>query len=258
MTTVIKTAALSTALDITDITTIAIDGDGVFDKLLTLHRLMLTREFKDGRIVGKEYSDTFTKTYIANLELAIRLTMEKEKQAYDIELQEAQIRKMDAETDIAYKQLELITLKLPFEISLIEAQVAKMEADATVAEKQILLAEKELLIKEKELALLEEQVILTAQKVITEKAQTDPSVIGDGSVISMNNKVLAAQVEGFKRSAEQQAANTLLQTWIVRLNNDAALTNDANMLKDNYIGRAVATMMEGVGMSVAGQDESDI
>lgn len=257
MSTVIRTASPSEALDISDVTQVAIDGNGVFDKLLTLHRLMLTREFKDGRIVGKEYSDTFTKTYIANLELAIRLVMEKEKQVYEIELIEAQVKKMDADTDISLKQLELLTQKLPYEIQLIEAQVAKMEADVTIAEKQILLAEKELIIKEKELELLAEQVILTAQKVVTEKAQTDESVIGEGSVISMNNKVLAAQVDGFKRDAEQKAANTLLQTWIVRLNNDAALTNDANMLKDSYIGRAVETMMAGVGIDASGRDESD-
>ena len=90
------------------------------------------------------------------------------------------------------------------------------------------------------------------------KAQTDPSVIKEGSVIDMNNKVLAAQVDGFNRDAEQKAANTLLQTWIVRLNNDAALTNNANMLTDKYVGRAVEKMMAGVGMSTEGKDETDL
>ena len=231
VTKVIKTASPSEALDITDLTTVQLDGLGVFDRMLTLHRLALTREFTGGRIVGKEYSDAFTKTYIANLELSIRLVMEKEKQAYELDLLEGQLAKMEADTLIAGKQLELLS-------------------------KELILKDKELLLKDKELDLMAKQIILTEQKVVTEKAQTDPSVIIDGSVISMNNKVLEAQVEGFKRDAEQKAANTLLQTWIVRLNNDAALTNDANMLKDKYVGRAVEKMMQGVGMSVAGKDES--
>lgn len=306
VTKVIKTASPSEALDISDLTTVALDGLGVFDRMLTLHRLALTREFTGGRIVGKEYSDAFIQTYIANLELSIRLVMEKEKQAYELELLEgqldklsadtlltskqteiasfelteklpkevevmsAQITKMEADTLIAGKQLELLskelelkTQMLPLEIALTTAQIAKMEADATLAEKQLLLADKELtlkdkelLLKDKELDLMAKQIILTEQKVVTEKAQTDPSVIEEGSVIFMNNKVLEAQVEGFKRDAEQKAANTLLQTWIVRLNNDAALTNDANMLKDKYVGRAVEKMMEGVGMSVVGKDET--
>lgn len=270
VTKVIKTASPSEALDITDLTTVALDGLGVFDRMLTLHRLALTREFTGGRIVGKEYSDAFTQTYIANLELSIRLVMEKEKQAYELDLLEGQLAKMEADTLIAGKQLELLskelelkTQMLPLEIALTTAQIAKMEADATLAEKQLLLADreltlkdKELLLKDKELDLMAKQIILTEQKVVTEKAQTDPSVIEEGSVISMNNKVLEAQVDGFKRDAEQKAANTLLQTWIVRLNNDAALTNDANMLKDKYVGRAVEKMMEGVGMSVDGKDET--
>ena len=267
---VIKTASPSEALDITDLTTVQLDGLGVFDRMLTLHRLALTREFTGGRIVGKEYSDAFTKTYIANLELSIRLVMEKEKQAYELDLLEGQLAKMEADTLIAGKQLDLLskelelkTQMLPLEIALTTAQIAKMEADVLLSEKQLLLADKELtlkdrelLLKDKELDLMAKQIILTEQKVVTEKAQTDPSVILPGSVISMNNKVLEAQVDGFKRDAEQKAANTLLQTWIVRLNNDAALTNDANMLKDKYVGRAVEKMMEGVGMSVAGKDET--
>lgn len=302
VTKVIKTASPSGALDITDLTTVSLDGLGVFDRMLTLHRLALSREFTGGRIVGKEYSDAFTQTYIANLELSIRLVMEKEKQAYELDLLEgqlakmeadtliagkqlellnkelelktqmlpleialtnAQITKMEADTDLAYKELEIKTAMLPLNIALTTAQIAKMEADAILAEKQLLLADKELtlkdkelLLKDKELDLMAKQIVLTEQKVITEKAQTDPSVIVEGSVISMNNRVLEAQVDGFKRDAEQKAANTLLQTWIVRLNNDAALTNDANMLKDKYVGRAVEKMMEGVGMSVEGKDET--
>lgn len=256
VTKVIKTASPSEALDITDLTTVSLDGLGVFDRMLTLHRLALTREFTGGRIVGKEYSDAFTQTYIANLELSIRLVMEKEKQAYELDLLEGQLAKMEAETALAIKELEIKTAMLPLTIALTTAQITKMEAEAILAEKQLLLADKELLLKDKELDLMAKQIILTEQKVITEKAQTDPSVIVDGSVISMNNKVLEAQVDGFKRDAEQKAANTLLQTWIVRLNNDAALTNDANMLKDKYVGRAVEKMMEGVGMSVVGKDET--
>lgn len=233
-------------------------GAGVLDKLLKLSRLHLDREFGLGRIQGKEYSDVYLKLYNASVGEAIRLMLEKEKQPFDFRMAEAQIIKMEADTQIANKQLELLIAKLPLEIQLITAQVAKMEADVELANKQLLLADKELLLKEKELELAEKQLQLSEQKIITEKAQTDPSVIKEGSVIDMNNKVLSAQVDGFKRDAEQKAANTLLQTWIVRLNNDAALTNNANMLTDKYVGRAVEKMMAGVGMSTEGKDETDL
>lgn len=256
---------LAAPVTIENLTEVSFDGSGVLDTLLSLSRLHLDREFKQGRIQGKEYSDVYLKLYNATVGEAIRLMLEKEKQPFDFRMSEAQIIKMEADTDIALKQLELLTLKLPLEIELMQAQISKMEADVLLtnkqidlAEKELLLKDKELLLKEKELELAEKQLLLSVQKIITEKAQTDPSVILDGSVIDMNNKVLAAQVEGFKRDAEQKTANTLLQTWIVRLNNDAALTNNANMLTDKYIGRAVEKMMSGVGLDVTGKDENDL
>lgn len=261
-------------------------GAGVLDKLLKLSRLHLDREFGLGRIQGKEYSDVYLKLYNASVGEAIRLMLEKEKQPFDFRMAEAQIIKMEADTAISVKQLELLAKDLllkqadldlkakelehkiqmmPLEVALTNAQIDKMQADSALAakqlilaEKQISLSEKELLLKDKELELAEKQLQLSEQKIITEKAQTDPSVIQEGSVIDMNNKVLAAQVDGFKRDAEQKAANTLLQTWIVRLNNDAALTNNANMLTDKYVGRAVEKMMAGVGMSTEGKDETDL
>lgn len=263
---------LAAPVTIENLTEVSFDGSGVLDTLLSLSRLHLDREFNQGRIQGKEYSDVYLKLYNASVGEAIRLMLEKEKQPFDFRMSEAQIIKMEADTDIAVKQLELLeqelalkTAKFPLEVALITAQVAKMEADViltdkqiSLSEKELLLKDKELLLKEKELELAEQQLLLSAQKIITEKAQTDPSVIQEGSVIDMNNKVLAAQVEGFKRDAEQKAANTLLQTWIVRLNNDAALTNNANMLTDKYVGRAVEKMMAGVGMDVTGKDETDL
>ena len=268
-------------------------GAGVLDKLLKLSRLHLDREFGLGRIQGKEYSDVYLKLYNASVGEAIRLMLEKEKQPFDFRMAESQIIKMEADTAISNKQLELMAKDLllkqadldlkakelehkiqmmPLEVALTTAQIDKMQADTALAAKQLILAEKQislsekelllkdkdLLLREKELELAEKQLLLSEQKIITEKAQTDPSVIQEGSVIDMNNKVLAAQVDGFKRDAEQKAANTLLQTWIVRLNNDAALTNNANMLTDKYVGRAVEKMMAGVGMSTEGKDETDL
>ena len=87
---IIKTVEASN-IPIEDLTEVVLDGNGVFDKFLTLHRLVLDREFKQARIMGKEYSDTFTQTYIANMEMAIRFLMEKEKQAYEIDILEAHL-----------------------------------------------------------------------------------------------------------------------------------------------------------------------
>ena len=328
----IITTTVPTAIPIEDLTQVILDGTGVFDKFLTLHRLHLTREFEEARIQGKEYSEVYTKTYIAHLEQAIQFLLAKEKQAYELNLLEAQAEKVKAEVAIdkynleillpkdgaikdaqlaqvnkqvekldievkkdlyelnnilpkqvdlmsaqidkmqadaanAKKQLEILqwelTNKLPMELALVTAQVDKMKADTDLAKEQLKLTEKELalkdkefILKDKEIAIAEKQLQLAQQKVITETAQTDSSVVKPGSVIDMNNKALQSQIEGVKRDSEQKALQLIIQTWVTRMNNDAAYINDANMLTDKYIGRAVAKVFEGVNISTAGQNEA--
>lgn len=241
----IITTTVPTAIPIEDLTQVILDGTGVFDKFLTLHRLHLTREFEEARIQGKEYSEVYTKTYIAHLEQAIQFLLAKEKQAYELNLLEAQAEKVNGE------------------IVLVNAQVDKMKADTELTKEQLKLTEKELALKDKELtlkdkeiAIAEKQLELARQKVITETAQTDPSVVKPGSVIDMNNKALQSQIDGVKRDSEQKALQLIIQTWVTRMNNDAAYINDANMLTDKYIGRAVAKVFEGVNISTAGQNEA--
>lgn len=292
------------------LTSVELDGTGVFDKLLSLMRLHLDREFNQGRIQGKEYSDVFVKSYTATLDESIKYLLAEQKFQYEkcileeqykeakfnnefilpkeLELKDAQMRKMDADARIAEKELELreamfpltvglaekeiekltadtaIALKkleldeamLPLTIQLTEAQVKKMEADSLLAEKQLELADKELLLKEKELELAELQRELNQWKVETEKAQTMDSA-EPGSAIDWGNKVMEAQYDGFYNDAKQKATDTLLRTWVTRMNNDKAWVNNANMLTDKYIGRAVANMFEGLNIDISLRDEDD-
>lgn len=314
---IIKTVEASN-IPIEDLTEVVLDGNGVFDKFLSLHRLVLDREFKQARIVGKEYSDAFTQTYIANMELAIRFLMEKEKQAYEIELLEAQLcnlekdcetkqynldhilpkelelkdaqmRKMDvdariaekdlelkeamfpltvslaekqiekltADTAIALKRLELDEAMLPLTINLTTAQIKKMEADALIAEKQVELADKELILKEKQLdyqdkqlELLTEQLVLQKQKIKTERAQTESDVAEPGSIIATNVDTLKSQMLGIERDAKQKVLQLMLSTWTTRKNNDAAEENYQNLLTDDVIGAVIQDALGSIGYNI--------
>lgn len=281
----IKTVEASN-IPIQDLTEVVLDGSGIFDKFLTLHRAVLDREFKQGRIVGKEYSDTFTRTYSANLEMAIRFLFEKEKQAYeidlleaqmcnlekdcetkqfnldfmlpkDLELKDAQMLKMQTDAAIAEKDLELRTAMLPLTVALTTAQVAKMESDVLLANKQLELADKELLLKEKQLLqqdkqleLLEEQLLLQKQKIVTEKAQVDPSVVLPGSIIDTNIKALEAQIEGMDRDAKQKIMNMMVGVFNTRINNDTGEPKPDNYMTDRALARVVKDTLESSGMTI--------
>lgn len=176
---------------------------------------------------------------------------------------EAQTVRITAET----------TLKLPEEVSilkkqilqsaaqtdLIVAQAEKTAKEVELAVSQLELAEKELVLKDKSIDLLiaqvetqEAQSDLYAQKAITEKGQTNSSVIGTNSVMARQNEMMKAQADGFKRDAEQKAAKIMIDTWNLRKNTDPDATEitATNQLLDANIGKSVEVLLEGVGITV--------
>lgn len=184
---------------------------------------------------------------------------------------DAQIHKEMAQTEMLHLEMEY---KFPKELALIDEQIANMKAEIALKEYelkyikpiQLALQEKELDIKEQQLRLAEYELLVKApaevrsinaqadlynQKVVTEKAQTDASVIGSGSVIDHNNKVLAQQAISYDNDSKLKATSMLVDTWKVRRNDDPdeAPVNDINKLADPNIGTAVGKVLQSVGIT---------
>ena len=206
----LNTTKLDSKLDINGLTDVSLTGSGVLDKFLQLQRLVLDREFNDGRIHGKEYADSFIATYSINMELAIKFLLEKEKQYYEIELIESQIANSRKELEL--KEYELTHIK-PIELA------------ALTANKE-----------------------LTEQKIITERAQTDASAYGPKSVIDWNVKTLEAQIAGIEQDSKQKIMRMLISTWETRLNNDGVDNPSAAGLGDTDIKQAVNAAKASVGI----------
>lgn len=241
----LNTTKLDSKLDIEGLTDVSLTGSGVLDKFLQLQRLVLDREFNDGRLHGKEYADSFIATYSINMELAIKFLLEKEKQFYEIELIEANIN--NSKKDLELKDYELTYIK-PQELAIKASQLAITEKELLLKAKQLELAEYELLNKlPAEVAGIEANNELINQKKITEKAQTDSSVIGPDSVIDWNIKVLDAQVKGIDQEAKQKIMRMIIDTWTTRVNNDSAEAEPAG-LGDSVIASAVATAKASAGI----------
>lgn len=213
-----------------------------------------------------------------------------EKQRDQLKAQTAQIvgetNKIAADTITSLRQAKLVeantcnteaqttritsetTLKLPEEVNVlkkqaiqIDAQTDKVIKDTELGVIQLDLANKELLVKEKSIDLLIAQAAgqvsqnrLYDQKTVTEKAQTDPSVIGTNSVIHRQNQMMQAQADGFKRDAEQKAAKIMIDTWSLRKNSDpddaGTAVSNVNKLENVNIGLAVQKLLGGIDISV--------
>ena len=203
---------------------------------------------KQGGLVDAQIHREMAQTEMLHLEMEYKFPKE-------LDMIDAQIENMKAE--IALKDYELKYIK--------PIQLALQEKELALREKQLQISEKELGIKEQQLALARyefevkapaevksilAQADLYNQKVVTEKAQTDPDVIKEGSVIDYNNKVLKQQAISYDNDSKLKATSMLVDTWKVRRNDDPdeAPVNDINKLNDPNIGTAVSKVLNSVGI----------
>lgn len=288
---IIPNATISPDFNIDELTEGKLDGNGVFDKLMKTFELHLEREYNKQRIRGTDYANAYIGLINNALNQVSNYALEKSKLPLELQLLEAQIHKTATDTIVATKQGGLIDAqihkemaqtemlhlemeyKFPKELALIDEQIANMKAEIALKEKELALRDKqldisiiELRIKEQQLRLAEYEVQVKApaevrsinaqadlynQKVVTEKAQTDASVIGKGSVIDHNNKVLAQQAISYDNDSKLKATSMLVDTWKVRRNDDPdeAPVNDINKLADPNIGTAVVKVLQSVGIT---------
>lgn len=288
---IIPNATISPDFNIDELTEGKLNGNGVFDKLMKTFELHLEREYNKQRIRGTDYANAYIGLINNALNQVSNYALEKSKLPLELQLLEAQIHKTATDTIVATKQGGLIDAqihkemaqtemlhlemeyKFPKELALIDEQIANMKAEIALKEKELVLRDKQLAISVIELGIKEQQLALARyefevkapaevrsinaqadlynQKVVTEKAQTDASVIGKGSVIDHNNKVLAQQAISYDNDSKLKATSMLVDTWKVRRNDDPdeAPVNDINKLADPNIGTAVVKVLQSVGIT---------
>lgn len=126
----------------------------------------------------------------------------------------AQTQGISVDNKMKEFQMEFI---LPKELDIKETQLSISMKEILLKEKQIEISAYELMHKlPADVALVTAQDGLYTQKTITEKAQVDSTVVGTGSVIDNNNKLIEEQSKVYLRNAQQSAAKMLVDTWVIR------------------------------------------
>ena len=214
---------------------------------------------------------------IAQIEAQTALIEEQRKQVEEETRYRlpAEIQQIQAQTALTTQQktnLEAEGLNIPKQGELLDAQVIATLREGELREKQILLAEKDILLRDKELSIKEQQLLLAAeelrlkaeeievakaqgelyaQKVITEKAQVDSSVVGAGSVIDTNNKLLNAQADAYEKEQVIKAVKLAMDTFITGYTNGDRWGNTANLQNDNTLGRLMERMGATIGVTLS-------
>lgn len=211
---------------------------------------------KQAALIDAQINQVRTETALTEKGINLRFPIELDnlqKQGLMLTAQVAQVNKsVEAiDSDIALKETQNIlqtkqvaladyelTVKAPAEVASITAQTSKANYELT----DLLPAQKDSQIA---------QTNLYEQKTVTEKASTDASVVGVNSSIDKQNKLLEVQASGFLRDAEQKATKLLMDTWLVRYQDDPSSVNlSTSGLVDSNIKLAVSKLMDGVGVTL--------
>ena len=202
-------------IDIGDVTTGSLDGTGYFDILMRTVSLHLQREWTGGRITGDVYAKAYLEAMNNALNQAIGFVISANQAEVNEDLVRAQIAQASAKVDQ------------------IRAQVVQMQ----VQEDQI-----------------RAQIELIGYQGNAEQAKYKDVVDGltvAGS-IGKQKDVYSAQIKGFKDSALQSVAKTMMDIWSVqRSTDDGIMPTPESKLYDGNIGNAVNEMLKNLNIPVA-------
>ena len=222
---------------------------------------------KQGALYDSQTLQTMAQTEQVKLETTKKVPAEIEQIKQQTGLIKEQTRKEIFETDYA----------LPKQLQQTDAQIAQLTKDTELKEYELVHikplelenAKTEIEIKEQQLALAKYQFTYQAPsevaktkseadyyryRAINEQAQTDPSVVMEGSTTALNNALIKEQSRQFMRSAQQGFLSEMIGSWKVRYNADPdAVGNsvdDENKLNDMYIGKVLTAYANELGITL--------
>lgn len=254
-------------IDIKDLTTAEVEGTGNFDEVMRAVKAHINEQYESDRITGSNYSTVYLGALTQALETTSMFTLQAPKVTQEIRLLEeqvkhaerntalieAQIRNLNADTNIKIKQLELMEAEklgtfagtlltnaktdetkcnlfvMDSTVKVNTAQVGKITAETGFTNQQCKtnIQQEKLLTCQQ--SLTAENTNLTRQKGITECAQTT-TMVGDmcyqgsccgwdqwsrGGILGAQYALLYKQKEGFDRDAQSKMAKLMTDVYSV-------------------------------------------
>lgn len=211
---------------ISDLTTIELNGEGVYDNFMQVNQLRLQEEFSQNRIKGPDYSKVYLGMMEATMQQAIAFLLGRQQ--------------ADKQAELLAKQVELTA-----------AEILKVEAETALIIQNTLNAEKTNELIAEQIAKIVAETGLLLQKTDTEKAQILDLINGvaiDG-VIGKQKALYQAQTDGFARDAEQKLAKIMADSWSVRRSTDEGENPAGTGLTNVDIEKVLSAAQAGIGVS---------
>jgi len=239
-----------TAITTDDLTTISLEGDGVFDAIMETNRVRLEREYDSGRIIATDYSKVYLGAMEASMSQAVSFLLGRQMASAQADLTIKQGELLDAEIINEGKKGLLIDqqiLKLQADIELTEKQVIKMDSEIELLDKQVIkldsdtaLVEKQIIKMDSEIALAEQQVLNMVEEVKLTSKQVDKLssdiLLTDKQIIKMDSEIDLAEQQVLNMIEEvdltkQQVIKLIADTAVVEVQDDKIVAETALLLQ---------------------------
>ena len=280
MTVTIPNSEVNTDYNISELTSGELGGNGTFDIIMGAVNAHIEHQFKLGRIRGTDFANTYMQAMQMALQQASSYAIAKAKLPLELQQLEAQNHKIATDIAVMTKQGGLYDAQIiqtTKETQLKEYELTKIKplelenakTEVKIKEQQIEVSKADLAIKQQQLELAKYQFTYQAPsevaktkseadyykyRAINEQAQTDPSVVREGSTTALNNALIKEQSRQFMRSAQQGFLSEMIGSWKVRYNADPdAVGNgvdDENKLNDPYIGKVLTAYANELGITL--------
>ena len=217
-------------LEITELTSAALDGTGVLDVMLSTMRLHLDREFQAGRIRGADYATVYLSAYNATVSQAIQYSLSKLKLGHELALLQAQVDASVAQNALTAAQTAAVnyelTHKAPAEVLLLQKQAIQQDAQTAHTLKQTEMVAAQIGKIPEEIALLQQQALQVAAQTSNATAET--------ALVQAQTLKVPIEVELLNKQklrADQELLTAIAQTAQVNAQVDNTLASTANLAK---------------------------
>ena len=244
-------------MSIDELTECKLNGNGVYDKLMTTARIHLKEEMDKGRITGAEYTNAYTQIVVSSMQQSVAFVtqMHQLKQSsivnyYKtlIEMVQAkisavtsfiqlEIQKANTQVSIAQANAQVATIKAQFAHTV--AQLGQVDASYGLTQQQIELAHQQAAVALQQVELTQQEVDLTRQKVGLTQQQvelTRQQVDVAHQQVDLTHQqvdLTRQQITSFVRKDQRAAAQFWADNWTVQKGIDEGLSAPATFQNSN-------------------------
>lgn len=225
-----------TRFDNDSLTTIAIDGTGVFDVLMRANKLHLQAEFEKGRITGDQYSKVYIQMMNGAMSTGVQFLLGRDQAYWNALLVQAQARSAEAEAvsaavaiETAKNQLALINQQAEgaqAAVALTKMQLANEDVKYCIAEEQRKQAEfTTTTLQPIQENLLQEQVEAKRAETLDTRSDDVTPVTG---TVGKQKELYSQQIDSYQKDSAYKVGKLFSDAWTVQKTIDEGVLAPTN------------------------------